>query len=104
VHTFYSQRLHETEHNQAGAFWIKNHHGPGSSLRKAVDNELTQLATRRHPKTKVVVNQLRQMLSVNPVRRPTIRECLKVFGSSGLGRDIFRTPGDINVEPELANW
>lgn len=104
VHTFYSQRLHETENNQAGAFWIKNHHGPGSSLRKAVDNELTQLATRRHPKTKVVVNQLRQMLSVNPVRRPTIRECLKVFGSSGLGRDIFRTPGDINVEPELANW
>ena len=106
MQTFHSQRLYETANNQAGAFWVRRSHVTGSIkvLRSAVDKELTSLSNRRHPKTKSVIQQLRQMLSVEPNKRPTIQECLKVFKSSGLGRDIFRISGDVQVEPELATW
>ncbi|USW54210.1 Putative serine/threonine-protein kinase, active [Septoria linicola] len=106
VQTFYSQRLHETENNQSGAFWVRNGHGTATQkvLRANVDRELRLLHNRRHPKTKSVIEQLRAMLSIDPRQRPTIRECLKVFSSSGLGRDIFRTPGDMHIEPDLASW
>jgi serine/threonine protein kinase len=105
LESFYSRRHNQTTRNRDGAFWIKLEHGGGQKmLREAVIEELYRLEARRHHQTKVVVQQLRLMLEIDPRARPTtVRACYKKF-KSGLGRDVFRSPGDRLIEPRLAEW
>jgi hypothetical protein len=43
------------------------------------------------------------MFELDPKARPTVRACFRKF-KTGLGRDVFRSPGDMLIEPRLAEW
>ncbi|KAF7198317.1 putative serine/threonine-protein kinase nek2 [Pseudocercospora fuligena] len=105
IQNFYSRRLHQTTHNQSAAFWINlgSRDAPNHSIRSSVLSELDALESIRHPQTQRVVRQLQRMLSIDPHQRPHARACQKQF-KTGVGREIFRNPGDISVEPQLELW
>jgi serine/threonine protein kinase len=102
---FNSQRINETSSNRSAAFWIE-HQRNGvmvKTLRGAVEGALKRLERWRHHQTQIVVEQLRSMLDINPVKRPSVRSCHKQF-KAGVGRNIFRLSGDRQIEPMLATW
>ncbi|EME79538.1 uncharacterized protein MYCFIDRAFT_178126 [Pseudocercospora fijiensis CIRAD86] len=105
IQNFYSARLHHTTHNQSAAFWINrgSRDAPDQNIRSSVLSELAGLENIRHPQTQRVVRQIRRMLNIDPHQRPNASACQKHF-KTGVGREIFRNPGDISIEPQLEHW